>query len=151
MTENRSGNEVHVSGVAYRVDAGVPHILLCRRSDSRQLFPGRWEGCGGRIHPGLSMPASVREHFQEELRMWVDPMPVTTPYFSKDAGVAMSGVRFICSTRDRPILKADRHSESRWISISNILGGVEGINQSNCTPDLLHQVLRLFHANSLVN
>ena len=58
--------EVHVAGVCVARGAGPPAILALKRTNSRSLFPGYWEGVGGQVLPGETLEEAVQTHLREE-------------------------------------------------------------------------------------
>ena len=112
--DHREAPDVHVSGICYR--KADHSVLLMRRSLTRALYPGLWEGCGGQLRRGESFAAGVVRHYRDELGVdvIVDESD-TEVYFIEGAGIP--GVRFCCFWQaGEPRLT--NHSESRWVPIA---------------------------------
>ena len=125
MTEPRPYPEVHVAGFAMRRSFGIPQILFCRRAESRRYFPGQWDGCGGRLQPGLSFETAIWHHFHDEFGLYVRPLEHVVLYSFEGDGGVVPGVRFLCKLHpvgpQEPLLNPERHTEYRWVDRNNIV------------------------------
>lgn len=111
--------EVHVAGVCIDQKPSL-RLLLARRAANRELYPGRWEGCGGQLKLNDTFVEGVRRHFRAEMKMDVEPIEdVHCFYTINQANTSLiPGIRFLCARVDtaEPAPIPDRHSEIRWIT-----------------------------------
>jgi class 3 adenylate cyclase/isopentenyldiphosphate isomerase len=114
----RETPEVHVAGTCFREDAnGNVSLLLARRSQERQLFPGKLEGCGGQLSYSESFTDGVRRHFRLELGIDVDVLDLHCFYEIRqpDAPV-IPGIRFLCQLVGDNKPESANHSELMWVT-----------------------------------
>lgn len=111
--------EVHVAGVCVRGAGPDRHVLLCRRSADRALFPGLWEGCGGQLRRGETFAQGVERHYQNELGITVTALAGVCCIYQIDEPV-IPGVRLLCLYQGGEPTSLN-HSEIRWTRLSEVL------------------------------
>lgn len=111
--------EVHVAGVC--IDDRDPlRVLIARRSPSRQLYPGLYEGCGGQLRLSESFTAGVQRHFRQELGIEVEVLEEfhTLYQIAEPNTPLIPGIRFLCRALDLSgQFQTDRHDRVEWISV----------------------------------
>jgi 8-oxo-dGTP pyrophosphatase MutT (NUDIX family) len=117
----RYGPEVHVAGVCVdsRSEKSL-HVLLARRSDRRELYPGLIEGCGGQLAPSESFADGVRRHFRLELGIDVRVRSDIHCLYEirlPDRPL-IPGVRFLCERIGDHEPRSANHSKVWWVSES---------------------------------
>lgn len=119
--------EVHVAGVCVSRGSHPPSVLALKRTDSRSLFPGYWEGVGGQVLPGESLEEAVHTHLREEAGLdgeVVQPFAsyVIEPGRASRANKRIPGVRFLVLVDDRPEARIDprQHTEWRWVPVDQL-------------------------------
>jgi len=67
--------EVHVAGICIREDnEGDFQILIGKRTEDRDLFPGYWECGGGLVGKGEDFEDAIRQQFKQEFGLNVSPV-----------------------------------------------------------------------------
>lgn len=117
----RQTPEVHVAGLCLKQENGIIFALIAKRLQSRQLFPGLYEGCGGQLARNELFVTGVKRHFQLELNVIVDVHEIIHKfYYIQDPGEAnIPGISFLCTYRSGQPQSAN-HSEVRWVSESEL-------------------------------
>lgn len=64
--------EVHVAGICVKEVDGKLEILIAKRKRSRDIYPEKFEGCGGQITSNEIFTTGVRRHFKKEMNIDVE-------------------------------------------------------------------------------
>lgn len=126
--------EVHVAGICLRETEYDIEVLIAKRSEKKELFPGKWECGGGEVLEGENFEEAVKRKMKDELGVIVDRVMVfgtyeiMTPQLSQKK---IPGVKFVCfwhgySNGEEPQVDPEDFSEWKWQSI-NELNGIEFI------------------------
>jgi isopentenyldiphosphate isomerase len=138
--EMRAGRLLHRSvGIAVRSSDG--RLLVHRRSDAKDLWPGRWDiGVGGVVVAGETYAqAAVRELGEEVGIGGVVPQPIGGATFVDDDVATI--VRCYATVHDGPFSFADGEVvEARWVDASGL---AELIDTARFVPDSLAVLLPL--------
>ena len=143
----RSKIEAHVSGVCLREKGGVREVLLGRRADWREIFPGRWECGGGQVATNQSFSDAVRSHLLEEFGLGVEVIaPFCTYEISMVDGSIIPGVRFVCIPTEGGMVNIDQNQivESSWVEVGDLSTRdlIPGLGADIEKADRLWNVLR---------
>lgn len=113
--------EVHVAGIC--VDLGRGAVLLAKRLPGRELYPGKYEGCGGQLIPGETFQEGVKRHFSSELDIEVEVHDIYELYsIETPGGRTIPGIHFLCTTEGAPRPKSNQHSEVAWFTLEALDG-----------------------------
>jgi ADP-ribose pyrophosphatase YjhB (NUDIX family) len=130
MRENlRETPEVHVAGYAIRRVGDTVQILLAKRTDTREVFPGVYEGCGGQLRRDETFEQGVVRHFRTEMQITVRPR--TEYHYLYTIAVPrvhiIPGIAFLCEyVEGEP--SSPNHSAVQWITVQQF---------TNMSPDAL--------------
>lgn len=131
--------EVHVAGVCifYEKD-DFPRVLLAKRSPDRELFPGKWECCGGQLQKGESFSEAVVRHFRDEMDIVVQPVEMFHTLYEivKPDNSIIPGVRFYCLHVSGKA-QSKNHSEIVYASRDDVLR----MNREDLVPGLRDTIL----------
>jgi 8-oxo-dGTP pyrophosphatase MutT (NUDIX family) len=119
----REKPEVHVAGVCINANSAGIQVLLAKRSQSRDLFPLKWESCGGQLRSSELFQEGVERHFRTEMKISVDVLPGIHPELYKIERANMPkipGLRFLCLYRDGTPASPN-HQDIRWVPFSDML------------------------------
>lgn len=92
-------------------------VLLCRRSATRQWYPGVWDLPDGHVEPGESPTAALVRELREELHIDVDE-PNEPPAAHLSGPTFDMSVWRVVTWTNTPVNSApDEHDEIRWCSL----------------------------------
>lgn len=97
-------------------------ILMMKRSNDDEAFPGEWELPGGGVDYSETPQESLKREIKEECGLNVEvhnPLGVNSFYLDNSRIVEIT---FLCTIIDSKfdVKLSDEHSEYRWISFENI-------------------------------
>ena len=140
--------EAHVAGICLReCRKKTWKILAAKRSQNRDLFPGKWECGGGKVRPGEGFENALRREMLEEFGVRVDPWFVMGVYeiHVRSPQRVIPGVRFVCLWQ-AGIVKLDKREFSayKWLDLPlreslDWIGGLEEAIKYLVTPRLLSE------------
>lgn len=81
--------EVHAAGVCFLDNK----VLICKRSNNREFYPGLWECGGGHVKKGETFQEALKRQLKEELGILVDVLDSFDTYHINNE---VLGVRFTC-------------------------------------------------------
>lgn len=113
--------EVHVTGTCIDPSQSPLRILMARRIGKRNLYPKKWEGCGGQLRANESFTEGVRRHFEAEMKMEVEPLEDPHCFYQINEANQpfIPGIRFLCIPRSyppEPKPSPESHTEFRWVT-----------------------------------
>ncbi len=122
--------ETHVAGICFRETQYSIEVLIVKRQNNREIYPGKWECGGGQVRPNENFEEAIKRQMADELGVIVDRVLVFGTYEIKTPELKQKkipGVKFICfwhSYVDEKGPKIDKreHSEWKWQSINNLAG-----------------------------
>jgi class 3 adenylate cyclase/ADP-ribose pyrophosphatase YjhB (NUDIX family) len=115
----RERPEVHVAGTCIeQTTKGDVRILIAKRIPQREMYGGKYEGCGGQLAENETFVEGVARHFRKEMgievralcdlhRFYVIRLP-NTP--------VIPGIRFLCEQIDDRAPTSIRHTEVKWVT-----------------------------------
>jgi 8-oxo-dGTP pyrophosphatase MutT (NUDIX family) len=116
--------EVHVSFYCYRVNGSrPPEILLLKRSDNRQIAPGKWESGGGQVRDNESFEAAAKRQLLEETGLCASHWrPMDCYEIALGDGALIPGLSFSCRAYPGFDVKIDprEHSQYRWATLDDL-------------------------------
>ena len=112
----RETPEVHVAGSCFKISNDQISILFARRSMTRQLFPGKLEGCGGQLKHDETFQQGIKRHFKSELNYDVEPLEIYNLYNINKPGGSIPGIRFLCKLIKAAQPTLINHSELFWLT-----------------------------------
>jgi len=126
--EKRYLIEVHVAGTCFRKKNGIAQVLVAKRSQNKELYPGKWECGGGQIHFGENFKDAVKREMKEEFGVIVKkviPFSVYSIPVDKILQKKIPGLRCICEwdgyvNGKGPKIDPKDFSEWRWQPISKL-------------------------------
>jgi len=106
--------KVGVKGIVRREGGD---ILIVKRSDKDDYFPGIWETVGGGMEDELIPQEALVREIKEEVGINVKVgEPFNVFPIIKDNGEKKVGITFICEYLDGEIILSDEHSDYAWIN-----------------------------------
>ena len=138
-TENLRHRAVYIL-----VTDSADRLLIHRRSDAKDVWPGRWDvAAGGVVGVGEPYEAAARRELIEELGIEIGPhelLELLGPCAYADADVALVG-RVYRVRHDGPVHFADGEVvEATWVSRSELL---ERLRRDPFVPDSIAVALPL--------
>lgn len=123
--------EVHVAGIIFQETAKDLEVLIVKRNNQRELYPGKWECGGGQVHLGENFEEAVKRQMKEELGANVKKSMIFGTYeilIPKSEQKKIPGVRFVCFLdkkepffkKDGPRIDEAEHEGWRWQSINDL-------------------------------
>ena len=122
--------EVHAAGICFRETDYDIEVLIARRKESKELYPGKWECGGGQVKMGENFEEAVKRKMKEELGVIVDSVLVFGTYEIETPQLPQKkipGIKFICFFKEYvngkyPEIKEEAFSEWKWQSINDLSG-----------------------------
>jgi 8-oxo-dGTP pyrophosphatase MutT (NUDIX family) len=125
--------EVHVAGVCLRARHNHWEVLIAKRTNGRQIHPGKWECGGGQVRRGESFPDAIKRQIFEEFGLEVEINELLETYEIHIPGQrVIPGVRFLCvSEQSRIRLNKREFSSYRWVKfpVPTELDWIEGVKR----------------------
>lgn len=120
--------EVHVAGICFRETDYDIEVLIAKRKENKELYPGKWECGGGQIKMGENFEEAIKRKMMEELGVIVSKFVVFGTYEINVPNLEQKkipGIKFVCLLEGfvngkEPKIKEDAFSEWRWQSINNL-------------------------------
>lgn len=135
--EKRHLIEVHVTGICFRETENNIEVLIAKRNDNRELFPGKWECGGGQVYAGENLEEAVKRQIADELGVLVSRMVIFGTYEIKTPDLEQKkipGVIFVCFfdkylNGQGPQINPKEFSEWKWQPIDSLssVDFIEGI------------------------
>jgi len=90
--------EVHVAGICFKREGDKPYVLLGKRSPTRSLYPGLYEGCGGQLAANETFASGVKRHYRLEYGIEVDVIEKEHLFYNIQVPnePLIPGVSFLC-------------------------------------------------------
>ncbi len=103
-------------------------FLLVRRSESDDIFPGKWQNMGGKVELGETVESAIRREVKEETGLDINESPAFLQSYSwkkdKQSPVRL-GLIFLINLRgkfaDYKIKLCDELSEYAWVEFAEAL------------------------------
>jgi nucleoside triphosphatase len=104
--------------------------LICRKPESRGVFPGQWALPGGGIEPGERMDAALRREVKEEVGLEIEDIQ---PLFFKDGqyqklypdgsskNIYMIFLLFSCLARAGEVHLGEEFESYAWVSAERLV------------------------------
>jgi len=96
-------------------------ILLIRRSDTSDDFPGCWEDVGGRLMQSESPEEGLKREIKEETGISdIEIIKPLTTFHVFRHGIEkieneLIGISYWCKTNSFNVILSDEHSDFRWV------------------------------------
>jgi 8-oxo-dGTP diphosphatase len=122
--EKRFEIETHVAGICMmRIKQGV-RILIAKRLNTRDLYPGKWESGGGQVKPGENFEEAIKRQMREEFGIEVKILTIIATYeilTPKLPQKKIPGLKFLCTPANDKIaegikINPKEFSEHKWIT-----------------------------------
>jgi 8-oxo-dGTP diphosphatase len=99
------------------------HVLLLRRSATKNHAPGEWEVGSGRVKQGESALDPVLREAKEETGLTIDVLgPLDTFHLYRGrAREKAIGITFHCRATSGELTLSSEHDEAKWIPIEQLL------------------------------
>lgn len=122
--------EVHVAGICLRETDFDIEVLIAKRRENKELYPGKWECGGGQVKMGENFEEAIKRKMKEELSVIVNKVVVFGTYeinVPKLEQRKIPGIKFVCLldgfvNGKEPQIKEDAFSEWKWQSINKLEG-----------------------------
>ena len=120
--------EVHVAGICLRETDYDIEVLIAKRSENKELYPGKWECGGGQVKSGENFEEAIKRKMREELGVLVNRVVVFGTYEIKAPNLEQKkipGIKFVCLFEGfvngkEPQTREDTFSDWRWQSINDL-------------------------------
>lgn len=132
--------EVHVAGLCIKQENEIISILIARRSPDRDLFPDKYEGCGGQLRPGELFNDGVKRHFKIEMGLDVEVINKIHRfyYISPNKQSPIQGVFFLCMYKSGEP-KSINHTEVKWVTLDEL----KSMSESVFIKDVKNEMIAL--------
>lgn len=137
--KHRHKIEVHVAGICLRETDYDIEVLIAKRRENKELYPGKWECGGGQVKKGETFEIAIKRKMKEELGVVIKNTLVFGTYkidTPKLEQKIIPGIKFVCfldsySDGKGPQIKDEDFSEWKWQSINSLseIDFIPGIEQ----------------------
>ncbi|GAB6163741.1 hypothetical protein JCM12298_29010 [Desulfothermus naphthae] len=109
--------EVHIAGLCIKEEEGEIKALIAKRSNSRKLFPGLYEGCGGQLDSNETFVEGVKRHYKLELNIDVEVLEDIHKFYciNYPSEPKIPGIKFLCLYKGGTP-KSENHTEIKWVT-----------------------------------
>lgn len=112
--------EVHIAGVCYKKIGNETKFLIAKRSESRDLYPGLYECCGGQLKQNELFQNGVVRHYRSEMNITVEVEDFPPKLYTiENKHELINGLCFCCR-----FIEGDphsiRHTDVKWLTIEEI-------------------------------
>jgi len=132
--EKRHLIEVHVAGICFRETENDIEVLIAKRREDRDLYPGKWECGGGQVFAGENFQEAIKRQMEDELGVLIKNVvtfgtyEIETPQLEQKK---IPGIKFVCFfdgylNGQGPQINPKEFSEWKWQPIDD-LGGIDFI------------------------
>ena len=126
--EKRHLIEVHVAGICFRETENNIEILIAKRNNNRELYPGKWECGGGQVFAGENFEEAVKRQIADELGVVVDKIIVSGIYEIQTPQLEQKkipGIQFVCFfdkylNSEGPQINPKEFSQWKWQAIDSL-------------------------------
>ncbi len=126
--EKRHLIETHVAGICFRETETDIEVLIAKRREDRNLFPGKWECGGGQVFAGENFQEAIKRQMEDELGVSIARVIVFGVYEISVEDLEQKkipGVKFICFfdgylNGQSPRINEKEFSQWKWQSINNL-------------------------------
>jgi 8-oxo-dGTP pyrophosphatase MutT (NUDIX family) len=116
------------------VHNGMDKILVQKRTDTKDFYPGRLDACaGGVVQSGEEVLASARREAEEELGIADVPFAEHGTFYFESNDCCVWGTLFSCVSHGPFALQAEEVAEVDWLTLDEI-----DERKSEFTPDSIH-------------
>jgi class 3 adenylate cyclase/isopentenyldiphosphate isomerase len=111
----RLNPEVHIAGICIREKNGNIQALIAKRSTTRKLFPGLYEGCGGQLDSNETFSTGVIRHYKLELNIEIEVVDNIHKfyYINQPNEPIIPGIKFLCIHKNGTP-SSENHTEVKW-------------------------------------
>jgi len=119
--------EVHVGVICFRLSSvGELDVLVGRRAETKELYPGYWDTGGGALNEGEDFRDAAERKLSEEFSVQAKILEPVSDFripLEGDSQLIIPGVKFIClferyTRGDEPVIQSEDFSEVRWQPIN---------------------------------
>lgn len=121
--------EVHVGVICFRLsEDGELEVLLGKRAETKELYPGFWDTGGGALNEGEDFQDAAERKLSEEFGVQakiLEPVSHFRIPLQNDSQLVIPGVKFIClfdryTHGGEPTIQPEDFSEYRWQPIDRL-------------------------------
>lgn len=120
--------ETHVAGICFQETETDIEVLIAKRRNDRELYPGKWECGGGQVHFGQNFEEAIAKQMKDELGIIISKSVVFGTYEILTPELEQKkipGVKFICFfdsylNGSGPQISPQEYSECKWQSINKL-------------------------------
>ena len=119
----------------YKLDAGVPKVLLAKRAMTKKFFPGIYELPGGHIEYGEDMIEGLKREVQEELQVDISVGDVVgvftyTNEVKQCQSIEVVYLAQLLSPESEISIHPADHSEFVWCSEADLTATIESAGKT---------------------
>jgi 8-oxo-dGTP pyrophosphatase MutT (NUDIX family) len=125
---NRHLIETNVAGICYRETESDIEVLIAKRKNNRDIYPGKWETGAGQVREGENFEEAIQRQMTEELGVCIKNVVVFKTYeidMPRLDQKKIPGVMFVCLwdgyiNEESPTFSQDEFTEGHWQSINKL-------------------------------
>jgi class 3 adenylate cyclase/isopentenyldiphosphate isomerase len=110
--------EVHIAGICFKKEKETYHVLLAKRKQTRKLFPGLYEGCGGQLAKNELFTSGVKRHYKLEFGIDVDVYEDCHKFYAiaEPNEPVIPGIKFVCKYISGTPKSENHDPQPSWFS-----------------------------------
>jgi class 3 adenylate cyclase/ADP-ribose pyrophosphatase YjhB (NUDIX family) len=110
--------EVHIAGDCFKYQNGTYYILLAKRKETRRLYPGLYESCGGQLAYNETFAQGIQRHYRKEfnidIRVFQDQYSIY--YIQQPNEPIIPGIVFMCEYISGEPISENHDPAPQWYS-----------------------------------
>jgi 8-oxo-dGTP pyrophosphatase MutT (NUDIX family) len=150
--KNQQLLEVHVAGICYRETNTDIEVLVAKRREDRDLYPGKWETGAGQVRSGENFEEAIQRQIADELGIKPKKVVVFRTYQVDTPSLPQKkipGVMFVCLWNkylndDKPKISQEEFTEWKWQSLNHL-------NEIDLVPGLAKDIRTGWEVFSAIN
>jgi len=138
--ELKESPEVHIAGDCFKFENGIYYILLAKRKNTRRLYPGLYESCGGQLSYNETFTQGVKRHYKKEfnidVKVYQDDYSIYC--IQQPNEPIIPGIVFLCEYISGEPISENHEPAPKWFTEEEF----KAINEDSMIKGLKNEILK---------